>query len=308
MENLERLGKIYFALSNAILSFVIFKTLNLVKKENINSYQDLLCKLLRTQKGFWFTSIFLIITLFLGVSFIVMVVGTGTFLFQEFKIPRWIGCVILCTASLIVLKNKTNGLAKLNEIGIPILIILIILLGLMNKSQISSEQNVENSQIKGAINAVLYASYNSLVLIPILVDLKKYAKNKANCLKISILSGIVFFVLGGIILIQLSKLENIEQLEIPLINSAQSISKKFSIVYGCAILIAMFTSAVSALFGFAQNISQNNNTRIVWCISLCLISVLLNDVGFRKLMNILYPIFGYLGASQIIFLIRPLKN
>lgn len=58
------------------------------------------------------------------------------------------------------------------------------------------------------------------------------------------------------------------------------------------------------VFGFMQNISQNEQKQFRGLVILCVIATLLSSFGFSKLVSILYPFFGYLGLLQILYIIR----
>ena len=88
-------------------------------------------------------------------------------------------------------------------------------------------------------------------------------------------------------------------MEIPLLFIANRIDKKLCFLYGIAILLAMLTSAMSAGFGFMQNISNNEKKQKVCLIVLCIVSVLMSDYGFSNLVRTLYPVFGYVGLLQL---------
>ena len=183
------LGIITLLLSCAIFGIIIYKTVAFVQKENICSYQEFLSRAFKRKTGILVTTVHLIVTLFLGISFIVMCAGVGAYFTQEFGIPSRLGIIAMCALCLLTFKNETSGMVKLNEIAMPMLITFILLLSIFIRGK--PNYSVETGPVKSFINAVIYASYNSIVLIPILMDLKKFMKTKKYIKMVSLISIII---------------------------------------------------------------------------------------------------------------------
>lgn len=73
----------------------------------------------------------------------------------------------------------------------------------------------------------------------------------------------------------------------------------FRYIYGFAILSAILTTAISAGYSLLKNISKTKKQYVVFSIFICIISLFFSTLGFSNLLNILYPILGYLGLFQI---------
>ena len=99
-------------------------------------------------------------------------------------------------------------------------------------------------------------------------------------------------------------LENAQEIELPILFIAKKNSIFFTITYGLSIILAMLTSAVSAGFGFIENISGSKKTQKFILIGLCVISVLASNMGFSNLLRTLYPFFGFLGIVQMFFILH----
>ena len=57
-----------------------------------------------------------------------MIAGFGGYLEQEFKLNSLMGSLIFAIICLMILKTDVRGVIKVNEILIPILIIIIIMI------------------------------------------------------------------------------------------------------------------------------------------------------------------------------------
>ena len=119
-------GLLGIIISSFIIGITIYKTLKVVHKNNINNYGEFLNYYIKNRK---IKEVFnIIINIFILISFYVMIAGFGAYLQQEFNLNNIIGSIILAILCFILFKTNVNGLVKVNEILIPILIIVVILI------------------------------------------------------------------------------------------------------------------------------------------------------------------------------------
>lgn len=208
----------------------------------------------------------------------------------------------MATISFITFLRSLNGIVKVNTFLIPTLLLLIVFLGI---KKIDSFKIIELSKpMYWIISSILYASYNSISLIPILISLKKYIQTKREARLISICTFIIMFILSLIIYLLMNRFwEEIKNIEIPIIYIASTLGNLGKYVYGICILIAIFTTAISAGYGFLNNITKIKKKYLTWGAVICIASIFSGQLSFSNLISILYPIFGYLGIIQIIFLL-----
>lgn len=181
-------GLIGLTISIALISIIIYKTFKSVLENKIDSYQEFLIKIMpqkiKNNKILIFT-INNIINIFLLIAFNIMVAGFSTYFVQELNISKWIGAIIIAILSFITFSKSINGVIKINTYLIPIIIGLIVFLGINKISTIEILQGNNNSSLYWIISSILYASYNSITLIPILVSLKKQISTKKEARKSS---------------------------------------------------------------------------------------------------------------------------
>ena len=156
------------------MAYIIYKTLNIVFSNNINNYQEfienILPERLKENKILCFT-ISNIINIFLLISFNIMIAGFATYFIQELNISKWYGTIIIAILAFVTLLHNVNGIIKINTYLIPIIIVLIVFLG-MSKIKCVHIITENKCSINWILNSILYASYNSITLIPILISLK----------------------------------------------------------------------------------------------------------------------------------------
>ena len=298
-------GIIGIIISQIIIGIIVYKTLRISKENNIENYADFSKYINRTSKINEITK--KIINIFLLLSFYVMIAGFSAYFSQELGIPNIIGTITIIVLCYITFIGNIEGIIKVNTVLIPILIIFIIILATKNMSAFENINNkiVQPNYFKSIYSAIIYSSYNSITLIPIVITLKKYMKNKNQIKLVSILVIITLIVLAISIYILTLKVDiDINKLELPTVYVAGMSGKIYKLIYGGIILVAIFTSSISAGYSILENYIDNPKKYKKIAIIMCASGILVSKIGFSTLINILYPMFGILGIIQIIFLMK----
>ena len=301
-------GLIGILISSLILGLVIYKTLQIVQKYKIKTYKEFLEVFIKPKNNGNFFNlkniINIIINIFILITFFIMIAGFGAYFEQELEINKLIGSAILAILSYIIFTTSVKGVVKVNEILVPILIVFITIIGLINLKSIDLF-NIQNYVIRTnesniILSGILYASYNSILLIPVLITLKDYLKDKKQIKIISILTTFIILLLAIILFLLLIKVDvDITKLEMPIVYVVSNMFRGLKTVYGFIILGSILTTSISLGTSFLQNTSKNKKSYTQIAIIMCITSVLVSQIGFSNLINLLYPIFGYLGLIQI---------
>lgn len=98
----------------------------------------------------------------------------------------------------------------------------------------------------------------------------------------------------------------IMQVEMPNMLLASMLSNKMKLAYGIVILAAIFTTAFSSGFNFLEMCSNKNYERNA--LLLCAMAFFCSKIGFSTMINIFFPLFGYLGLFQIFLIVKCLKK
>ena len=160
---------------------------------------------------------------------------------------------------------------------------------------------VVTNNAKYYIDAILYSSYNSILLIPVLITLRDYIENKKQVIKISVISTIIIVLLSVIVFLLLTRVDvDITKLEMPAVYVVSNMFKIFRYIYGFIILGSIFTTTISLGTSFLKNVAKTNKNYTQIAVIMCITSVIISKFGFSNLVNLLYPIFGYLGIIQIL--------
>lgn len=297
-------GLIGILISSIIIGVVIYSTFNILNKYKINTYKDFLNILIPKNTKLKIIANF-IINIFILITFFIMIAGFGAYFEQEIGINRLVGSLILAIITFIVFMTSIKGVVKVNELIVPILIGFIFIIGIISIKNLHI-LNLENYVIRTnytnfALSAVLYSSYNSILLIPVLITLNNYVKNKKQIFYISFISAIVTMLLSVIIFLLLVRVDvDISKLEMPVVYVVSNMFKILRYIYGVIILGSIFTTAISLGVSFLQNTAKNKKGYTQISIIMCITSVIISKFGFSNLVSLLYPIFGYLGLIQIL--------
>ena len=291
-------------ISSVLMGIIIYNTLNIINKYDIKNYKEFLDILIK-KDSIIKNIINLIINIFILITFFIMIAGFGAYFEQEFGINSIIGSIILAILNFIIFNKSIEGLIKANGILIPILILFLIIIGFLCSKEINileiQKYVVKSNGLKWLLDAILYCSYNSILLIPVIITLKKYIKNRKQTILISTITTIITIGLSIIIYMILLKVDvDITKLEMPAVYVVSNMFKILRIIYGFIILASIFTTSISLGTSFLENTCNNKKSYKQIAIIMCISSVLVSKIGFSNLVNMLYPIFGYLGIIQII--------
>ena len=295
-------GRIGILTSILILTFIIYKTFKIAYENKINNYEELLECTLKGKNKIVVYTIKNIINIFLIISFLIMCSAFSTYCQETYELPRILGGVIISFLSYLILIKDVKAIIKTNEILMPLIIIFIIIMSILTLKtfQISTNgiQNVEKTIISG----ILYANFNSIVLIPMLMGIKGQIKTKKQINFVALFSFIIMLILT-ILIFEMQKNSN-GSLEMPMLEIANKISWQFLLIFGFMMGIAIFTSAIAAGYSLICNITKENKHKKLVALVLCIAAVPISTLSFSILVNLLYPIFGFLGILQIIFLLK----
>ena len=296
-------GFLGIVLASILIGLVMYKVIKMSDKLNTESYKDLLEKIKLPKKLTVFFNI--IINLFLIFSFYIMVTGFTAYFKQEFEIPSILTAVAVAILCYITFLKNIEGIAKVNTIIIPILIAIVLIMGVKaNIPATISGFTLENIRFNfdWVLKSIEYAGYNTILLIPMLINLKKYTKNKEK--NISIISTLIFFIITTIIYFIMFKYNNLSNIEIPLVYIANEYGEIFKFVYGIVIVLAIYTTIISAGYSFLANCCKSEKTYKLLAKIICFLAIFVYSLSFAGLVNLTYPVFGLLGVIQIIAILK----
>lgn len=315
-------GAIGMIVSCSLSGLIIYQVFRISEKTRVTSYDELLKKI--SKNRIFNQAISIIISLFLLVSFYIMVAGMSALFHQEFGFPIWACSILMAIFCYLVLQKDMKGIMAVNSILIPALILFISYLGIQNldftTSYLESQTMKSPNAWQWLISSILYASYNSIMLVPMLVELKPYITSKTKAKQVGIICTIILSLLGiSLFSLLLRGNEKIYGLELPMIEIVKEFGKANSYLYIGVVVTAIFTTAISAGYGFLKNqVSKKQFSKgdvakrekqyyRKVLLAICISAPFVANIGFSNLVSKLYPMFGILGLVQIVFLFKNKK-
>lgn len=300
-------GILGIGVSAILLGIIIYKTMIIIKKNKITTYKEFLLSIVpkkwRREKVLEIINI--IINIFILITFYIMIAGFGGYLAETIKIPQIIGSSILAIMCVIIMSKETKGIVKVSEIIVPILIVFIVVIGVYTVISTNVANKIEQMNIINGsswlVSGVLYASYNTILLIPVLISVNNII-DRREVSKTSIVITFMIFLLATAVFVSMLKIDvNIKRIEMPISYVISTQLPKLKVLYGIVILTSILTTAISLIAGLMQNVKEKNNKKI-WLYLICISSIFISQIGFSALINFLYPIFGYIGIIQILLI------
>ena len=126
-------GILGMVLSTVLVGTVIYKTLKIIKKYDLDNYDGFLNVMTGEHKfkNIDFRIILnFIVNLFLLISFFVMCAGFTAYFKQEFDISEIISSVFIAVFCYFVLSKNSKGVFALNFVLIPIMIFVLCIIGI----------------------------------------------------------------------------------------------------------------------------------------------------------------------------------
>ncbi len=300
-------GILGIGVSAILLGIIIYKTMIIIKKNKITTYKEFLLSIVpkKWRKEKVLEIINIIINIFILITFYIMIAGFGGYLAETIEIPQIIGSSILAIMCVIIMSKETKGIVKVSEIIVPILIVFIVVIGVYTVISTNVANKIEQMNIINGsswlVSGVLYASYNTILLISVLISVNNII-DRREVSKASIVITFMIFLLATAVFVSMLKIDvNIKKIEMPVSYVIGTQLPKLKVLYGIVILTSILTTAISLIAGLMQNVKEKNNKKI-WLYLICISSIFISQIGFSALINFLYPIFGYIGIIQILLI------
>lgn len=295
--------KAIYTIIFSIFLFILVSSyvLDYVHRYKIEAYDKWLFKVFG-RKMYHIINLFILIFIFS--LYCVMLAGAGTLLNNFFGWNVLIGASLMSFCLFITFIYSLEGLSIVNILIVPAIFIGILIIGVKSIG-IQSVMNIDrNFNITGnyIISAFLYVSYNIIGLVAILFSLNKFLVKRRD----GFLAGVGGSLVLGVMMIIIYKTTNenyelVRSVQIPMLEIGKSLGIQYYALYGVVLLGAMFTTAASngyIVIEYIRRKTSLNNTLI--SLIFCIATIPLCNFGFKSLIQILYPIFGYLAFFTLI--------
>ncbi len=299
-----------FGLILTTFLFIIFGYIIMDLGRELHSTSHL--KIIKYSSGKYLgTIIDFIITFFLFGGLTAMIAGSGAMVEQQFHISSIWGNLLMAIITSITVLTGIDGV--INSISFVVPFLLASVIGISTASIIKTPVTFNVPQtmsssilIKNWIwAAILYTSYNTLVSVAVLGPLGTKAIDKKTVRNGAIFGGLGLGIGSMFIYLAVSgNIENVQNIEIPMIFIAGSVSRIVQIIYAIVLIAEVYTTAVGSLYGFTARISDINQSKSkIYIIVTTIVAFFASQFGFSNIVKYLYPIVGYGGVILLISLL-----
>lgn len=257
----------------------------------------------------------IIIPVFCLCSFVVMISGAGSTLTQYYGINKNIGQVLLGLLSLIsVMMGMDKILKILGKIG-PIIIIVVITVSIITifknfdnldkVSPILSDLKINKAVDNWWMSGIVYSGLNIVFATQFLVGAGSSLKYKSSCKWGGIIGGVAFILAAMFINIAfLSDILNVYRLEIPTLYIAKNVSIMVANIFTIILIAEIYTTAAPLLWNVCSSLAKEKTLKFNIVAIICtILGIIGGSLPFATLVNIMYPISGFIGISIIVGLI-----
>jgi uncharacterized membrane protein YkvI len=244
-----------------------------------------------------------ILTLFLFSSTTIIFSGSSALRAQYFGVPRWIGFSGMLLCSLLFLFRNSKGLFEVNGFIVPL---LLVVMSTIFFSYVKVHPEVFNIHYLQSLPAkknhylgssVIYAGFNILSIIGVIVPLVSEMKQPKIIYKGICLGSILLTIMSSYIVILMLIHPTYPRLfEIPILAVAASIGKGLQVALLMIIWLEMFSSQVSNIFSLSTFLESRFKLPYrKGVVGTICIAAPFSFIPFSKLVEVLYPLYGVLS-------------
>ena len=242
---------------------------------------------------------------FMFVTSFIMLAGGGSNLNESFGMPTWVGTIVLIVLVSITLMLDFDKIINLLGIATPILLIMVTIMSIYAFSTadmtLSEGAAYADSTVppwnNWWIDAIVYAGLMFGVGFSFITimgsDTRLYEVVKRG----SLLGG--FFVLILLLLVNGSLLLNMDiavTKDVPSLVVANAVHPIFGSIYSIVIIVLIYNTVVALMYAVLVRFTRFRSKQyVILLVVLMIVSFFLTRIGFVTLINIFYPLYGYLG-------------
>ena len=247
-----------------------------------------------------------IITLFLLVTYVAMISGSGALVRERFSLPPIAGILATSLLCFVVFAGSLKGVSLLNAILTPtmtagMLWVSVSLLLSDTATMASFGQALANNHIASAFS---YVGFNLLTASVMLVSLRPMLNNRRTCLGGAAVGGGLLAACGLLAYLVLARFAGaVANSQLPLFALSGRLGSWAYNAYGVVLYIARITTAVSVGFGLLQKITVTGLSHRATCLLLCGGAIPFSLIRFDVMVGTFYTLFGYIGLVLLFFVL-----
>ncbi|GAB6153428.1 membrane protein [Desulfosporosinus burensis] len=291
-------GLVGIILSSVLFSLLGWGTLELQERWKVSSYNEFFDRLLGPKLGRWADWL---VSILLFVGMMAMISGSGALFYEYFRFSKWLGIFLTGLIIALALWYRGEGVLWINSVLIPLKFVFCLGITAASILLISSGDNEHVSMLphpiikNWALSAVLYVSFNATLAMVVFASLGREIQKTGARLG-AVLGGVALGLFAFSIGMSLLRFPDIWVLEIPMVAIAGKLGDWPGFFYVVVLWLAMITAAVGNGFSLVSRIADSGKLSYGYATVILLILLLpLAGVKFSQIVQLIYPLFGYLG-------------
>lgn len=294
-------GLIGIAVSAILFCYFGILIMQISREQNADSHLELVRFTFGKRLGVlmdWFITLS-----FLGVL-VVMAAGSGAVAEEQLGLPPLAGSAMVIFLSFLTVSTGVKNVIRAIGCIVPFLLCAVIGIAVfsvitdpLTASKIALLESIEApAQTSWSFSAILYVSYNILLAVAILSPLGVEARSRKSLILGGILGGLGLGI--GILAIDLAVISGVPEIlpfQVPMVFLASRLDLPFGFVFGLILILEIYTTAVSILYGFAARVAYGGKRRVLWAGLASLGAIFAAQYGFSKIIATVYPLIGIFG-------------
>lgn len=298
------LGVVLVTIGFAFMGALSFATAQEARVESYKQLLEITCG------SRWARYYDIVITCFLLAGVGVMLAGAGSLVNQQWGIHPLMGVLVTALIAGISCCRGIDGVFYLNALLVPGILLATMALGMFGLVDLTPRLWNSGTTALWIVApsplvpnwwsaAIVYLSYNSLLGIAACTPLAASLNQKKAAAQGGLVGGVALglLLLCGSLAIWGMGLQTTEA-PVPMAWIATHLHPLAGSPYGIIIWSAMLTTAATNLFAVVKRLGRTPNPAILTV--LLGLAFALSLLGFSALIELLYPLFGYLGAVYIV--------
>lgn len=255
------------------------------------------CKPLRTVvAAFEIVFLFMIYTL--------CVAAFGSFFSELLGVSAFWGGLFLCLACTFLSLFGVKGLSRFCSLVVPplaLITVAIALLAVCTAKDIRFTAVDVGGFLTGAwgFDGLTYAVFCLFCALPVLIPLGSTISGKKTAWRGSFFGAFLIGCVACVILLALATSPAVTETVFPMLALSLEKSTVLGAIYAALLCVAILSASLSSLCamseGFMQRFSQKKRFLLPVTALISITALALGLFGFRELIGVLYPIFGYIG-------------
>lgn len=233
----------------------------------------------------------------------VMLAGAGA-LFREMGGVWSIGVVLTGMAAFAVLRRKLAGIRNFNLLVIPLLLMTGVTVAGMSLIYLPPQEGF--SQGGWLWPSILYASYNLVLALPVLVSLHRMEEDPLILRAGGWLGGLGLGLAALLFHLAITRVSaGPTELELPLLPLLSPLGAWIKQAYAVILWGELFTTYIANVYGVVQRWGESHRLGYQTRLALVLITtVAISRGGFARMIRFFYPLFGGFSLLLLICLFQ----